>query len=135
MKPIVLLSLLLTLSLACTPKAAGPGSTRTNPPVSVTPAKSFVDSWNVTMSDTPLGTVNGVLTVRDTGGKLGGTFVAEGQTYTLTKAAATDAGMTATFYYPEAQTNVDIVLKGAPTADELTGTTMGDFKTVARRKM
>ena len=135
MKTSTLLSLLLALS-ACTPKATnGPASAKTDTTASATPAKSFVDAWDVTMSDTPLGTVNGVLTVEETAGKLGGVFVSQGQTYSLTKAAVTDAGMTASFYYPEAQTNVDIVLKGAPTADELTGTTMGDFKTVARRKM
>lgn len=134
MKTFPLLSLLLVLT-ACTPKATtGPASAKTDTSASRTPAKSFVDRWDVTMNDTPLGTVSGVLTITDTAGKLGGTFVTERQTYTLTKTAVGDDGMTATFYYPDAQTNVDIVLKGAPTADELTGTTMGDFKTVARRK-
>ncbi len=136
MKILALLLSLLSV-FACTPKAAGPASAKTDTSVTSmpsTPAKSFVDAWDVTMSDTPLGTVKGVLTITDTGGKLGGSFVAQGQTYTITKAAATASGMTASFYYPEAQANVDVVLKGSPTADELTGTTMGDFKTVARRK-
>ncbi len=134
MKTFALLFSLLTL-FACTPKATGPASAKTDTSASMTPAKSFVDAWDVTMSDTPLGTVSGLLTVEETAGKLGGTFVAQGQTYTLTKAAVSDDGMTATFYYPDAQANVDIVLKGVSTADMLTGTTMGDFKTTAKRKM
>ena len=132
MKHLLAASLLLSLAAApaCTPKAAD--ATAATAPAA--PAKSFADEWDVSIADTPMGNVSAVLAITETDGALGGTIRAQGQTYQLKDVKRTADGMTATFFYPEVGSDVVIELEGEETADTLTGETMGDFLTTAKRR-
>ncbi|MEL7163040.1 MAG: hypothetical protein AAFN92_19935, partial [Bacteroidota bacterium] len=46
-------------------------------------ASTYAGTWNVTVNDTPLGTVAGELMITDTDGKLGGKFTFDGRSYPL----------------------------------------------------
>ena len=137
MKIVVLTALLSGVALAtfpsCTPKA-GEAAAKTSATAPAAPAKSYADAWDITVSDTPLGTVTGVLTLTETDGALGGSLRTGGQTYAMKRVVRTDDGVTATFFFPDAGADVDITLAGAQDADVLSGRTMGDFLTVAKRQ-
>ena len=131
MKHLPLAAALLSLAaVACSPKA----TTATSPTATTTAAKSFADDWDVSIAGTPMGNVNAVLSLTDTDGALSGTIRAQGQTYQLKSASRTADGVNATFFYPEAGADVTIELRGEETADTLSGETMGDFITTAKRR-
>ena len=134
MKHLLTAALLLSLAAAaCTPKAATTtASAKTTTPAPA--AKSFADEWDVSIADTPMGNVTAVLAITDTDGALGGTIRAQGQTYQLKDVKRTANGMTATFFYPEVGSDVVIELEGEETGDTLSGETMGDFLTTAKRR-
>lgn len=128
MRHILLLAAALAVT-ACgsTRKAAGSEA--------AAPAKTFVDAWDVTIANTPMGTVTGVLTLTEGEDQtLGGTFAGEGETFQLKDVSVDDTSLRATFYYPSGGTDVPIRLEGDPSADELTGRTMGEYTTTARRQ-
>ena len=136
MKALLTAALLLSLAAACTPKAADATAT-TAPAKTATPApaaKSFADEWDVSIADTPMGNVSAVLAITEADGALGGTIRAQGQTYQLKDVKRTADGMTATFFYPEVGSDVVIELEGEETGDTLSGETMGDFLTTAKRR-
>ncbi|MCP9235944.1 hypothetical protein [Lewinella sp. JB7] len=121
----------------------GCSSTRTTaapPPVVAetltppTPQATYAGDWEVTISDTPGGTVTGTLTLSETEEGLAGAFVAGGSTTTLRSVKATDEGMRIEFYSSEYQTDVYIQLEGGPEADVLTGKTLSTYDTRATRK-
>ena len=134
MKFVVVPALVSCLALAslpsCSPRAGG-AAAETAP---AAPAKSYADAWAVTIAGTPMGTVEGVMTITEADGALGGTMRAQGATFQLKDVARTDGGLAASFYYPEAGSDVTIELEGDETADTLTGETMGQFLTTARRQ-
>lgn len=98
------------------------------------PAKTFADTWTVSMSNTPLGNVEGELTIVSTAEGMSGTWSADGQTLPLSTVMKTEEGMVAVFYFPSYDIDVDIDLTGEETADSLTGITMGEYRTTAVRK-
>ena len=89
----------------------------------------------MTVQDTPLGTVKGdLLLTQADDGSLSGTFTSSGQTLKLTKVQRTDDGLAVSFYYPDYQTDVNMMLIGAATESVLTGKTLGQYLTSASRK-
>ena len=123
----------IALATSCNPTRTVAASVKTDN-AAAPAAKSFADAWDVTIAGTPMGTVTGVLTVTETDGALGGTLRAQGQTLQLKSVNRTADGMDATFYYPDAGSDVTIELEGEETADVLSGETMGQFMTTATRK-
>ena len=99
MKFVVVPALLSCLALAtlpsCTPKSGG-AVAKTAP---AAPAKTYADAWDITVSETPLGTVTGVLTLTEADGALAGSLRTGGQTYRMKRVARTDEGVTATFFF------------------------------------
>lgn len=116
----LLCSFVLTLaSCASAPKAAPP---------------SFVGDWEVVISSTPLGTIPGTLTIqRGADDGLTGSFKSQGATYRLTSATATENSLQVSFYFPDQDLNVGMNLQGPPTANALTGQTLGQYRTSANR--
>ncbi|MGB3800427.1 MAG: hypothetical protein WA952_11495 [Lewinella sp.] len=98
-------------------------------------ADSYAGEWDIAVMDTPGGTVKGVLTLTDAGEELSGTINVNGSDVDLSSVERTDDGLMIEFYSPEYQTSVDVKLKGAPSANELTGTALNTYMTVATRKM
>lgn len=133
MKALVSCVIILSLLLAsCSPKVSPAASAKTE---AAKPAKSYLGNWDVTITGTPMGDFAGVLTIRETDGKLSGNLASNGQNFKLTETSADAGGLSTSFYYPEAQVNVDMKLLGAPGADVLAGKTMGEYMTVAKRKL
>ncbi|MEM7575269.1 MAG: hypothetical protein AAF433_20345 [Bacteroidota bacterium] len=97
------------------------------------PEKSFVDRWDLTIFGTPLGTVNGILTIVQAEGELSGTFSSQGEVIPLKTVSLEAEKLSTIFFYPAYGVDVDIVLEGMPTANTLEGETYGDFRTVAER--
>ena len=119
-------AILLLFVFACnTPKATTEA---------MAPKATYAGSYNLMVEGTPLGDVQGELMITDSAEGMGGTFVSNGQTFKLKNVAPTDDGMTATFYYADYSTDVTIDLDGAPGAAMMTGLTMGEFKTTAKRR-
>lgn len=138
MKKVVVPALLSCLTLAalpsCSPRGGGAVTTTEAPAEAAAPAKDYADAWDLTVSETPLGTVTGVLTITEADGALGGSLRTQGVTYDMKRVVRTDDGITASFFFPDAGADVDIVLEGPADADVLNGQTMGDFLTVAKRQ-
>lgn len=131
----LLVPFLLAAALAACSSTRQTAATTPPPAEATAPAKTFVDAWDVTIAETPMGTVEGVLTLTEgDDGTLGGTLVSQGATIDLKTAERTDDGVLVTFYYPEAGGDVPIRLTGDADADALTGVTMGQFMTTARRQ-
>ena len=99
------------------------------------PSARYMGMYDMTVSNTPLGNVSGILNlVRKDDGSIGGTFAANGQTFNLTNVSTDEAGIDFQFYFPDYQTDVLVELEGTPGAATLTGTTLGDYPTTATRK-
>ena len=98
------------------------------------PAKTFAGTWTVSVSNTPLGNVQGELKIVSTAEGMSGTWSSEGQTIPLNLVEKTESGMVAVFYYSSYDIDVDVELNGEETADNLVGVTMGEYRTTAVRK-
>lgn len=97
-------------------------------------APSFAGTWSVTVEDTPLGTQTGKMILEDKEGGLKGTYITpDGKSIPLRGVKTTADGMTASFYMADYDVDVDVVLKGKPTDAVLTGTSMGQYSTTAKR--
>ncbi|CAH1001927.1 hypothetical protein LEM8419_02841 [Neolewinella maritima] len=133
----ILLALSLLLIVACsTPRASG-GQTSIaspTPTAPAAPAPSYAGEWEVTVKDTPGGTVTGTLMLTETADGLTGAFVAGEQETELRTVTAADGVLRLSFYSAEYQTDVDMRLNGAADATTLEGSTMGQFATTATRK-
>lgn len=125
----------LSLALGCsTPRT----NTTTNAPTEVAtpaPAPTFAGDWEVTVEDTPAGTVNGTLSLMEDNGEWSGTFASGGSTIDMETVRRTDDGLMVQFYSSEYQTDVTINLRGEPGDEMLEGDTLGMYTTTARRKM
>ncbi len=117
--PLLCLFILSLASCASAPKAAPP---------------SFAGTWEVVISNTPLGTVPGTLAIVTGAERLTGSFKSQGATYPLTSATATDNSLQVSFYFPDQDMNVDMNLQGPPTDDALQGQTLGEYRTSASRR-
>ncbi len=134
---LLILGVLLVALTACTPRSATtPASPNVSPTATtpVTPQATYAGTYEVTVRDTPAGTVSGTLTLTEANGKMTGSFVAGGNTTELRSVSTTEDGLRVSFYSSEYQTDVDMDLKGAPGAEELSGMTLGSYATVAIRK-
>lgn len=117
----LLLCSFVFLLTACSPKVAA-----------VVP--SYAGTWDVTVKDTPLGTVSGDMVLAETDGALTGSFTFDGTTYPLTSAKKTEDGLAVSFYYSDQGMDVDVNLEGPATATTLVGQSLGDYMTTATRK-
>ena len=129
------LPLALAGLLALAACSAGRRGATAEPPAERVAPKTFADEWAVRIAGTPQGDATGILTVvAGDDGALTGTIATDEGTLELSTATATAEQLTVSFYYPPANTNVDIRLTGAPSADELSGLTLGQFATTAVRQ-
>ena len=128
-----LIFLPLLFALSCT--APTVTSTAPAPAPTETMAETYAGDWDVTVSDTPAGTVKGILTITDSGDGMSGSFSSQGKSTDLRSVERTDAGLLIKFYSDEYQTDIDIRLNGGPGEETLSGSTLGSFETVATRKM
>ena len=119
-KPLLPLTLLFLL-IAC-------AGTRTK-----APAKSYADRWDITIYGTPMGTISGILNLVEGEDGIGGTFSAQGEVYELQTVFAEAEKLSAVFFFPAYDVDVDIVLEGEPTLDTLEGETFGEYRTIAER--
>ncbi len=129
------LLILLTVSLvACsTPRASGTTSSQpTEAPAAAEP--SYTGAWDITVMDTPAGTVKGTLTLTESTEGLGGTINVNGSDVNLREVKRTEEGLLINFYSSDYQTDVDMRLNGEPSSDELTGLALNSFMTVATRQ-
>lgn len=94
---------------------------------------AYAGSWNVTVLNTPLGTVEGELVLTGTDDNLSGQFVTPGATYPLKKALKTEKGLSLAFFFPDQGIDVNMELEGGPAAESLLGTTLGEYRTTAIR--
>ena len=123
----------LLLAAACsTPTVATPPATEAPAPAA---ALSFAGDWDVTVMDTPAGTVKGAMTLTDGADGLDGTFTVGGNNVDLKSVERTSDGLLVTFYSSEYNMDIDIRLKGSPADEQLTGTALGTYMAVATRKM
>jgi len=97
--------------------------------------KSYLGSWDVTVENTPLGTVQGVLMIEEGENGLTGKYVSQGREFPL-KSVSTDTDeLNTLFYFSDYGVDVPFKLKGAPTSDTLIGTASGEYRVTAARKM
>jgi len=97
-------------------------------------APSYAGTWAVTVEDTPLGTTTGTMKIREEDGKLKGSFMtADGNSFRLKGITTTADGMETSFYFPDYDIDVDVVLKGKPADTMLIGQSMGQYRTTAKR--
>lgn len=99
------------------------------------PSKSFADTWQVSVSNTPLGNVEGILQLAQTAEGYTGVFKTQGQDFPLKNIAVAETSLQAAFYFAQYDLDVSIKLEGSPTADSLKGWTMSEYPTTATRKM
>lgn len=126
------LSFFLLLVVSCsTPASTATASASTAPAAA---PKSYAGEWAVKVSDTPAGTVAGVMTLAEGEDGLTGSFNAGGNSTELRSVERTDDGLLIKFYSMEYQTDVDLRLQGMPGDDTLEGMALGSYKTVATRK-
>lgn len=129
MRTLFLSLLLITFAAACsTTKATAGGKGKA-------PEKTYAGTWMVTVEDTPLGTVKGEMTLTETEEGLTGVYVSEGRTFKLSDVVVGEGTLTSVFYYSDYGVDVDVSLKGAPTDDTLIGSSMGEYRTTAVRKV
>ena len=126
---------LLLTGLACsTPQAVAP-EVPASPPATA-PAPSYTGEYDLKVMDTPAGTVSGTLMLTEgEGDDLSGTITVNGKATDLREVRRTDDGVMIKFYSADYQMDIDMRLKGAPGANELTGTALNSYMTVATRKM
>ena len=130
--------LIFSLSILCavgcsTPNTATSTSSAETTGVSES-AATYAGEWDVTVSDTPAGTVTGTIMLMEGEDGLTGKFSSGGSETDLRSVRATEEGLSITFYSSQYQTDVDMKLTGQPTDDTLTGTTLGSYRTEAVRK-
>ena len=130
------------LSILCCLLLAGACSTPTvaTPPATETAVAealpTYAGDWEVTVMDTPAGTVKGAMTLTEGAkGMLDGTFEVGGNDVDLKSVERTSDGLLITFYSSEYNMDIDLRLKGNPTDEQLTGTALGTYMAVATRKM
>ena len=128
---------LLLAGMACsTPQAATPEVAAPAPPPATSPAPSYAGDYDLKVMDTPAGTVSGTLSLSEgDGDELSGTITVNGNAVDLREVNRTDDGITLKFYSSDYQMDIDMRLKGAPGANELSGTALNSYMTVATRKM
>lgn len=132
MRYLLIFAFLLILIACSTPQSTATTPETTAP--AAAPSETYAGMWDVTVSDTPMGTVNGELSLQEGANGLEGSFTAGGQSTDLRSVGRTDDGLLIMFYSSEYQTDVDIRLKGEPGDDTLEGTALRTYKTVATRK-
>ncbi|WP_116106383.1 hypothetical protein [Lewinella sp. IMCC34191] len=128
----ILFCCLLTAACSTPRTATSPPEEMVEPDLGNT---TYAGDWDITVMDTPGGTVKGVLSLTGSGDELDGTINVNGSSVDLSSVERTDDGLMIEFYSTEYQTTVDLKLKGQPSADELTGTALNTYMTVATRKM
>ena len=130
-----ILSFLCCLCLA----AACATPTVATPPAAEVPAPAetltFAGDWDVSVMDTPAGTVKGTMTLTDGAEGLGGTFKVGANDVDLKSVERTSDGLLITFYSSEYNMDVDLRLQGGPADKQLIGTALGSYRTVATRRM
>ncbi|WP_116126857.1 hypothetical protein [Lewinella sp. IMCC34183] len=131
----LIILLALACASACTPTRDASAAATTTPATTTPDAPSYAGEWDVTVSDTPAGTVRGTLVLSEGDDGLEGVFVVEDAETKLRSVSATDAGLKLSFYSSQYNTDVNMDLKGAPSEQNLIGTTLGSFRTTAVRKM
>ncbi|THH35006.1 hypothetical protein [Neolewinella litorea] len=132
MRPLIFGFLLLAAAACTSPQAT---STTAPPPAEVTtPAASYAGEWQVTVKDTPAGTVTGTMILEGDPGSLSGKFVSNGRETQLRSVEETADGLKIEFYSSEYQTDVDFALRGEASAEELTGMALSTYGVVATRK-
>jgi hypothetical protein len=130
-----LLFLSLLFTVACSTTRSSSTGTESSPTTSApAPAPSYAGDWDITIKDTPAGTFTGVLSIAESADGLTGTLNTGGDSIDLSTVKRTEDGVMVEFYSPDYQMDIDIRLKGDPDAPSLTGTTLGDYMTVATRK-
>lgn len=123
------------LSLGCsTTKTTATDSTNAAPAAPPTKEASYAGDWEMTVSNTPAGTVTGMMTITETADGLAGTYTVDGQAIELRRVARTKEGIAIDFYSSEYQMDVDVRLAGQADSDTLEGVTLGSYDTIARRK-
>jgi hypothetical protein len=128
-------ALLTVLAIGCsTPTATSPSGSDSPTAPAPAPAASYAGDWDLTIRNTPVGTFTGVLSITETDDGLSGTLTSSGQTIDMRSVEQTDDGMRVEFYSTDYQMDIDIRLTGDPGDVSLTGTTLGDYTTVATRK-
>lgn len=123
-KPFILLLLLAVLLL----NACGTARKATSP------SKSFADAWEVLVSNTPLGDVQGTLRLSQTADSYTGVFQTQGQEFPLKNIVVSETELQAAFYFGQYDLDVSMKLQGEPTADRLKGWTMREYPTTAIRR-
>ena len=123
----------LLLAAACsTPTVATPPATETT---AADALPTYAGDWEVTVMDTPAGTVKGAMTLTEEAEGLDGTFEVGGNDVDLKSVERTSDGLLITFYSSEYNMDIDLRLKGSPADEQLTGTALGTYMAVATRKM
>lgn len=126
LRTLLLLSAALLFTVGC--------STPTVTASPASPPPSYAGLYDLTVQNTPGGTVTGTLTLLEDEEGLSGTLSASGATTDLRTVTQTEDGITITFYSREYQTDVTMRLTGAPGAATLEGRTLGEYPTTAVRK-
>ncbi|MFT5999319.1 MAG: hypothetical protein ACI81P_001777 [Neolewinella sp.] len=128
------LALVLTLASCNTAAKAATAKAEMAEKEMAEKAPSYAGAWSVTVEDTPLGTTTGKMMLEEGDAGLKGTYVtSDGKSLPLRSIKATAEGISASFYLPEYDIDVDIVLKGKPTDAILVGTSLGEYSTTAKR--
>jgi hypothetical protein len=95
---------------------------------------SYAGDWAVSIAGTPLGDVQGTLSLMPAeDGSLSGKFASNGAEYDLRSVTVNEASLRAVFYYSDYGVDVEIKLDGAP-AGPLSGVTNNEYMTTAQRK-
>ena len=125
-RTLLLLSAALLFTVGCSTPTAS-----TSP---ASPPPSYAGIYDLTVQNTPAGTITGTLTLMEDEDGLSGTLSGDGNTTDLRTITQTEEGITITFYSSEYQTDVTMRLTGAPGAATLEGRTLGEYPTTAVRK-
>jgi len=128
------LALVLTLASCNTAAKATAAKTEMAKKEMAEKAPSYAGTWSVTVEDTPLGTQTGKMILEEGESGLKGTYISpDGQKLPLKNIKTTAEGMSASFYMPDYDIDVDVSLKGKPTDAVLMGMSMGQYSTTAKR--
>ncbi|MBB4081039.1 hypothetical protein GGR28_003680 [Lewinella aquimaris] len=128
--------LALLLVAGCSTPAAVSGTTApaANSPAPAAPQATYAGEWEVTVSDTPGGTVTGLLSLEEGAEGMTGSFVSGGTTTQLSSVEPSEDGLRIEFYSSEYQTDVYMQFEGGPEATTLSGKTLSTYDTRATRK-
>ncbi len=95
---------------------------------------SYAGDWAVSITGTPLGDVQGTLSLLPAAdGSLSGKFASNGAEYDLRSVTVSEESLRAVFYYSDYGVDVEIKLAGAP-AGPLSGITNNEYMTTAQRR-